>query len=138
MDTGEKDGTEVINIEEPVGKIGSLEIGNTNTKQKPRGRPRGRPKGSGKTSKTETVSKRSGKHFNPTEALNLGKVWVMVSSIEISSGESMWNDIGRICRERYGMNRTADSLRCKWIQVCLLYTSPSPRDLSTSRMPSSA
>ena len=24
------------------------------------------------------------------------------------------------------------------IQVCLLYTSPSPRDLSTSRMPSSA
>ena len=25
-----------------------------------------------------------------------------------------------------------------WVQVCLLYTSPSPRDLSTSRMPSSA
>ena len=25
-----------------------------------------------------------------------------------------------------------------YIQVCLLYTSPSPRDLSTSRMPSSA
>ena len=25
-----------------------------------------------------------------------------------------------------------------WIQGCLLYTSPSPRDLSTSRMPSSA
>ena len=24
------------------------------------------------------------------------------------------------------------------IQICLLYTSPSPRDLSTSRMPSSA
>ena len=24
------------------------------------------------------------------------------------------------------------------IEVCLLYTSPSPRDLSTSRMPSSA
>eukprot|EP00831_Metopus_contortus_P067175 TRINITY_DN59928_c0_g1_i1.p1 TRINITY_DN59928_c0_g1~~TRINITY_DN59928_c0_g1_i1.p1 ORF type:complete len:156 (+),score=30.68 TRINITY_DN59928_c0_g1_i1:153-620(+) len=31
---------------------------------------------------------------------------------------------------------------CKWncpqINICLLYTSPSPRDLSTSRMPSSA
>ena len=35
---------------------------------------------------------------------------------------------------------------CKWvsdlgykgIQFCLLYTSPSPRDVSTSRMPSSA
>ena len=25
-----------------------------------------------------------------------------------------------------------------WVQTCLLYTSPSPRDLSTSRMPSSA
>ena len=25
-----------------------------------------------------------------------------------------------------------------WVNVCLLYTSPSPRDLSTSRMPSSA
>ena len=25
-----------------------------------------------------------------------------------------------------------------WDEVCLLYTSPSPRDLSTSRMPSSA
>ena len=26
----------------------------------------------------------------------------------------------------------------KWFSSCLLYTSPSPRDLSTSRMPSSA
>ena len=26
----------------------------------------------------------------------------------------------------------------EWMQGCLLYTSPSPRDLSTSRMPSSA
>ena len=25
-----------------------------------------------------------------------------------------------------------------WLEACLLYTSPSPRDLSTSRMPSSA
>jgi len=25
-----------------------------------------------------------------------------------------------------------------WANICLLYTSPSPRDLSTSRMPSSA
>ena len=25
-----------------------------------------------------------------------------------------------------------------WVHTCLLYTSPSPRDLSTSRMPSSA
>ena len=26
----------------------------------------------------------------------------------------------------------------EWVKICLLYTSPSPRDLSTSRMPSSA
>ena len=26
----------------------------------------------------------------------------------------------------------------EWLKICLLYTSPSPRDLSTSRMPSSA
>ena len=31
-----------------------------------------------------------------------------------------------------------DALQEKWGRVCLLYTSPSPRDLSTSRMPSSA
>ena len=31
----------------------------------------------------------------------------------------------------FGTDRAADS-------ICLLYTSPSPRDLSTSRMPSSA
>ena len=30
------------------------------------------------------------------------------------------------------------TLEPHWIQDCLLYTSPSPRDLSTSRMPSSA
>ena len=29
-------------------------------------------------------------------------------------------------------------LKHQMVQVCLLYTSPSPRDLSTSRMPSSA
>jgi len=32
----------------------------------------------------------------------------------------------------------ADALRDEYPSTCLLYTSPSPRDLSTSRMPSSA
>ena len=31
-----------------------------------------------------------------------------------------------------------DALKAIWHRGCLLYTSPSPRDLSTSRMPSSA
>ena len=32
----------------------------------------------------------------------------------------------------------AETYNGRWAMVCLLYTSPSPRDLSTSRMPSSA
>ena len=31
-----------------------------------------------------------------------------------------------------------DTPKGLWYKTCLLYTSPSPRDLSTSRMPSSA
>ena len=31
-----------------------------------------------------------------------------------------------------------ESMLDSWVITCLLYTSPSPRDLSTSRMPSSA
>ena len=33
---------------------------------------------------------------------------------------------------------TDNELDDRALQICLLYTSPSPRDLSTSRMPSSA
>ena len=36
--------------------------------------------------------------------------------------------------DKYWNNKVNDD----WIWGCLLYTSPSPRDLSTSRMPSSA
>eukprot|EP00831_Metopus_contortus_P010586 TRINITY_DN14128_c0_g1_i1.p1 TRINITY_DN14128_c0_g1~~TRINITY_DN14128_c0_g1_i1.p1 ORF type:complete len:157 (+),score=35.91 TRINITY_DN14128_c0_g1_i1:97-567(+) len=36
------------------------------------------------------------------------------------------------------VDRCDKSECCKMLQSCLLYTSPSPRDLSTSRMPSSA
>ena len=34
--------------------------------------------------------------------------------------------------------KVGQSVKIKWAKGCLLYTSPSPRDLSTSRMPSSA
>ena len=37
----------------------------------------------------------------------------------------------------YSFNLLRDYIT-SWNQTCLLYTSPSPRDLSTSRMPSSA
>ena len=45
------------------------------------------------------------------------------------------------CLERAGLRRiTLHDLRHTYatLRICLLYTSPSPRDLSTSRMPSSA
>ena len=39
-----------------------------------------------------------------------------------------------------GLPQTKENIPIKWLKYenCLLYTSPSPRDLSTSRMPSSA
>ena len=52
----------------------------------------------------------------------------------------------RVQAQRSSRNRPADHMETKTVEVtkevykrnCLLYTSPSPRDLSTSRMPSSA
>ena len=41
-------------------------------------------------------------------------------------------------RDRRNKKREFKSLWIQRINACLLYTSPSPRDLSTSRMPSSA
>ena len=41
--------------------------------------------------------------------------------------------------KRSGGNQSSqDAVLIKQLNSCLLYTSPSPRDLSTSRMPSSA
>ena len=38
----------------------------------------------------------------------------------------------------YGINARTSKISASMLKDCLLYTSPSPRDLSTSRMPSSA
>ena len=38
----------------------------------------------------------------------------------------------------YQIEQNQIIIRKEWDSFCLLYTSPSPRDLSTSRMPSSA
>ena len=45
--------------------------------------------------------------------------------------EAPFNSLDNICK-------WASSLGYKGIQICLLYTSPSPRDVEESRMPSSA
>ena len=51
--------------------------------------------------------------------------------------EGMWGvDVGRGIRLHRAIDDVSD--RHEASRDCLLYTSPSPRDLSTSRMPSSA
>ena len=56
-----------------------------------------------------------------------------------------WRGAGRSSRGTRPLLSSSDgarscriTLRCPLLYYCLLYTSPSPRDLSTSRMPSSA
>ena len=43
-----------------------------------------------------------------------------------------------LAQEREPMSAAQLEQCAQQVQACLLYTSPSPRDLSTSRMPSSA
>ena len=43
-----------------------------------------------------------------------------------------------IVYKSYNDEKISDNVSRLFISSCLLYTSPSPRDLSTSRMPSSA
>ena len=73
------------------------------------------------------------------------KLWL--ESGEISSGILNWNYNALIGLEKnailmtYGDNDTYPSWmlqQLKGIRTCLLYTSPSPRDATLSRMPSSA
>ena len=52
----------------------------------------------------------------------------MGAEIEPKAGKEVQAEVG------VGIN---DELEVE-VEICLLYTSPSPRDLSTSRMPSSA
>ena len=42
------------------------------------------------------------------------------------------------CQETFGHSRLSSLSHCGLILACLLYTSPSPRDILVSRMPSSA
>ena len=46
--------------------------------------------------------------------------------------------LGGILLDPDAIGRIADLIKPEAFYICLLYTSPSPRDLSTSRMPSSA
>ena len=77
------------------------------------------------------------------------RVRSVITSIEPDRAGDVVVHTGLRNRDEYLMNPVVlwahDRVRvppigsCAWLDVhCLLYTSPSPRDLSTSRMPSSA
>ena len=74
-------------------------------------------------------------------ALDYGVKRVMYSSTSSAYGLAnpipLQEDMKKDCLNPYSITKTAGEDFCK-MYTCLLYTSPSPRDLSTSRMPSSA
>ena len=49
-----------------------------------------------------------------------------------------WEVEGRFPKQNVLYQKLADALQCDVSYLCLLYTSPSPRDAHESRMPSSA
>ena len=61
---------------------------------------------------------------------------LIVSSLDHSQMAELY--IVRAELEGLAANLAAKHATSEEVKVCLLYTSPSPRDLSTSRMPSSA
>ena len=65
------------------------------------------------------------KGFTPVEYRDQMAIWVLILAIGLSD----WVQFARVVRGATIVEKNKD---------CLLYTSPSPRDLSTSRMPSSA
>ena len=61
----------------------------------------------------------------------------MVTGVDIIK-EQIWIAFsGETALKQSDINPRGHAIECR-INACLLYTSPSPRDLSTSRMPSSA
>ena len=71
--------------------------------------------------------------------------WRILGGIKIHTNAGITGEyVGRHPSEYAGLRHYASSLmglnplEREKIYTCLLYTSPSPRDLSTSRMPSSA
>ena len=51
-------------------------------------------------------------------------------AINFDANQNKWNHVGQA--------KKSMDIIINCVNICLLYTSPSPRDLSTSRMPSSA
>ena len=65
-----------------------------------------------------------------------GKVQVETYTVHEPVTLKLWKDHLE-GKQRIGIKPEKDDV-CKWGCICLLYTSPSPRDRTRSRMPSSA
>ena len=61
-------------------------------------------------------------------------MWMAAGFTMLEAGLVRSKNVSEIVTKNLGLY----SIACVMYLVCLLYTSPSPRDLSTSRMPSSA
>ena len=61
-----------------------------------------------------------------------------VLSVFVGRKDLRWPLPENMAERLTGRQFTRLARRGKYVMICLLYTSPSPRDLSTSRMPSSA
>ena len=57
---------------------------------------------------------------------------------EASVVDCLKKELNKMCASRDQLVGELDKMKMLMMDTCLLYTSPSPRDLSTSRMPSSA
>ena len=68
-------------------------------------------------------------------AENMFKEWDIENYTRVSAYDGREDDLSDILKGKYPDGMTSSEVGCT---TCLLYTSPSPRDLSTSRMPSSA
>ena len=71
---------------------------------------------------------------------------VVAAAVILNNSINSLNDSKKLSKKKREVlyskileNATSVAVGIKWNDyICLLYTSPSPRDLSTSRMPSSA
>ena len=87
------------------------------------------------TAKARTQIRNYLKQQTEEDALKLGKRLLAGATKQRSFGRrKVPNPVKTQLLEEFGLDVWSELL----IDICLLYTSPSPRDLSTSRMPSSA
>ena len=93
-----------------------------------------------------SIAKAHKRNFNKTMAIALA-AGVSLGGVQVVSAQAGHDVAGQaVAAEAGSLDKSvikshsviADKSKAAITNACLLYTSPSPRDLSTSRMPSSA